>query len=266
MTNKIHPTAIIADGAKIGAGVQIGAFCVIGENVIIGEGTILKSHVVISGITEIGKNNVIFSFAVIGEDPQDLKYNGEKSKIIIGNNNKIREHVTIHPGTAHDNMLTKIGDNCLFMVATHIAHDCIIGNNVILANNATLGGHVVVEDFAVLGGLCAVHQFVRIGKHAMIGGLSGVENDVIPYGTVMGERAALAGLNLIGLKRRGFERDAIHALRNFYKKLFAADSGNMIENIAALKQEYKNDPLVLEVVNFLQTESSRAICKPKSEN
>lgn len=264
MSNKIHPSAIIADGAKIGKDVFIGPYCVIGSDVEIGDGTILKSHVVIEGVTKIGKNNVIFPFAAIGTEPQDLKYEGEKSQIIIGDNNKIREHVTIHTGTKGDKMLTKIGNNCLFMVASHIAHDCVIGNDVILANNATLGGHVVVEDHAVLGGLCAVHQFVRIGKHAMIGGMSGVENDVIPYGTVMGERAALAGLNLVGLKRRGFERDAIHSLRNFYKKLFDEVSGNMSENISALKEEYKNDSAVIEIINFLETKSSRAICKPKS--
>ena len=264
MMNKIHPTAIISSNAKIGKDVLVGPYCVIGENVEIGDGTILKSHVVIEGITKIGKNNVIFPFAAIGTDPQDLKYEGEKSQIIIGDNNKIREYVTIHPGTKGDNMITKIGDNCLFMVAVHIAHDCVIGNNVIMANNATLGGHVVVEDHAVLGGLCAVHQFVRIGKSAMIGGMSGVENDVIPYGTVMGERAALAGLNLVGLKRKGFERDAIHALRNFYKKLFDEETGNISESISALKEEYKNDSLVIEIINFLETKSSRAICKPKA--
>ena len=264
MTNKIHPTAIIVDGAKIGKNVNIGPYCVIGANVEIGDGTVLKSHVVIDGITKIGQNNIIFSFAAIGHAPQDLKYEGEKSQIIIGDNNKIREYVTIHPGTKSDKMVTKIGDNCLLMVSSHIAHDCVIGNDVILANNATLGGHVMVEDHAVLGGLCAVHQFVRIGKHAMIGGMSGVENDVIPYGTVMGERAYLAGLNLIGLKRRGFERDAIHSLRNFYKKLFDEDSGSMSKNITTLKEEYKDDLLVIEIINFLETKNSRAICKPKS--
>ncbi len=267
MSDKIHSSAIIASSAKIGQEVSIGAFCVIGPDVTIGDGTIIKSHVIIEGNTIIGKNNIIFPFAVIGQDPQDLKFEGEKSQIIIGDNNKIREHVTIHPGTKHDNMITKIGSNCLLMVACHIAHDCIIGDHVILANNATLGGHVIIEDHAVLGGLCAIHQFVRIGKHAMIGGMSGVENDVIPYGTVMGERATLAGLNLVGLKRKGFERETIHNLRNFYKKLFGdenSENTSLNENVELLKKVYENDILVNDVINFLQIKSSRGICKPKT--
>ena len=264
MTQKIHPTAIIDQKAKIGENVEIGAFTLIGGNVEIGDNTIIKSHCVIEGFTKIGKNNIIFPFVAIGQDPQDLKFNGEKSEIVIGDNNKIREYVTIHPGTKDDNLITKIGNNCLFMVSSHIAHDCVIGNNVVLANNATLAGHVKVGDFAIIGGLSAVHQFVRIGNNAMIGGMSGVENDVIPYGAVTGERASLAGLNIIGLKRANFEREEIHALRAFYKELFEDKNENSLsDKISELAQKYENKKLVKNVVNFLQLENSRAILKPK---
>ena len=202
MTKKIHPSAVVSSKAQIGDNVEIGPFCVVGDDVKIGEGTILKSHVVVEGDTVIGKNNIIFPFASIGLEPQDLKFKGEKSRVEIGDNNKIREHVTIHLGTQDGAMVTKIGSNCLLMVGVHIAHDCVVGNHVIFANNATLAGHVEVGDHVVIGGLSAVHQFVRIGAGAMIGGMSGVESDVFPNGLVMGERASLAGLNLVGLKRR----------------------------------------------------------------
>ena len=218
---QIHPSAIVNDNAQIQEGVVIGPYCIIGENVKIKSKTIVKSHVVIDGDTEIGSNNVIYPFASIGLDPQDLKFKGEKSKLIIGDNNRIREHVTIHLGTQDGGNITRIGNNCLLMVGVHIAHDCQVGNSVILANNATLAGHVIVGDDVVIGGLSAVHQFVRIGNYAMIGGMSGVESDVIPYGLVMGQRANLAGLNLVGMKRHNIEREEIHALRNFFKKIFS---------------------------------------------
>jgi UDP-N-acetylglucosamine acyltransferase len=263
MTNIIHETAIIENGAQIGNNVTIGAYSIIGKNVKINDGTIVKSHVVIEGITEIGKNNTIFQFASIGAIPQDLKFSGESSKTIIGNNNKIREFVTIHAGTKGGNMETKIGNNCLIMAYCHIAHDCIVGNNVILANNATLAGHVMVEDNVVIGGLSAIHQFVRVGKNAMIGGMSGVENDVIPYGAVMGQRANLAGLNLVGLKRQKLDKSKINDLRNFYKKLFNKDSQNFSDKISSLNDEYKNSALANDVINFLKSKSSRSFCQPK---
>ena len=264
MSNKIDSTAIISENAKIGQNITIGPFCLIGDDVEIGDGTILKSHIVIEGKTKIGQNNIIYPFAAIGQIPQDLKFSGEKSEIIIGNNNQIREHVTIHPGTKDDNMVTKIADNCLFMVGSHIAHDCIIGNNVIMANNATLAGHVKVGDFAIVGGLSAVHQFVRIGNNAMIGGMSGVERDVIPYGIVMGQRADLSGLNIVGLKRKSFKRQEIHALRAFYKELFLDNkSANFATKIIDLKEKYQDQELVQNVISFLQVESSRAILKPR---
>ena len=263
MSQKIHKTAIIEEGAKLGLNVEIGPFSVIGSKVEIGDNTIIKSHVVIEGITKIGKNNVIFPFAVIGQIPQDLKFSGEDSSIIIGDNNSIREHVTIHPGTKTGAMITKVGSNCLLMIGVHIAHDCVVGDHVILANNATLAGHVEVGDHAVIGGLSAMHQFVKIGKHAMIGGMSGVETDVIPYATVIGERASLAGLNLVGLKRSGIKKDKINSLRAFYKKLFEENSVSLNERLQVLSDEYDGNELVSDIVNFVSL-SSRGICKPKN--
>jgi UDP-N-acetylglucosamine acyltransferase len=264
MINNIHPSAIIENGAKIGNNVTIGAYSIIGKDVSIGDGTLIKPHVVIEGITEIGQNNTIFQFASIGSIPQDLKFEGEPSKTIIGNNNSIREFVTIHAGTKGGLMETRIGNNCLVMAYCHIAHDCVVGNNVVLANNATLAGHVVVENNVVIGGLSAIHQFVRIGKGAMIGGMSGVESDVIPYGAVMGERANLAGLNLVGLKRQNLDKAEINALRGFYKKLFDKSEQNFNQKIATLATEYKDNILVGEVIRFLTSETSRAFCQPKN--
>lgn len=263
MTTKIHDSAIINYGAKIGKNVEIGEYCVVGKDVTLEDNVKLHSHVVVEGYTTVGTGTVIFPFASIGHAPQDLKYKGEKSKLIIGKNNIIREHVTMSPGTEGDNMITQIGDNCLFMVASHVAHDCMIGNNVIMANNATLAGHVKVGDFAIIGGLSAVHQFVRIGHHAMIGGMSGIESDVIPYGQAMGDRASLCGLNLVGLKRRAFEREDIHALRNAYRLLFAHE-GTMQERIEDVAGMFKDNKGVMEIIKFISENSSRAICQPKN--
>jgi len=265
MTKKIHPSAVVSSKAQIGDNVEIGPFCVVGDDVKIGEGTILKSHVVVEGDTVIGKNNIIFPFASIGLEPQDLKFKGEKSRVEIGDNNKIREHVTIHLGTQDGAMVTKIGSNCLLMVGVHIAHDCVVGNHVIFANNATLAGHVEVGDHVVIGGLSAVHQFVRIGAGAMIGGMSGVESDVIPNGLVMGERASLAGLNLVGLKRRGISRDDIHSLRNFFKQLFIEEKGEFSLRVEKLANNFES-PVVKEVISFIKSESNRSFCQPKNDN
>jgi UDP-N-acetylglucosamine acyltransferase len=263
----IHKTAIVSDKAQIAKNVEIGPFCVIGDNVKIDEGTTLKSHVVIDGNTTIGKNNIIFPFATVGLVPQDLKFAGEQSQLIIGDNNSIREHVTIHLGTKDGGMITKIGNNCLLMVGVHIAHDCIIGNNVILANNATLAGHVQVGNNVVIGGLSAVHQFVRIGGGAMIGGMSGVENDVIPFGLVMGERAHLAGINLVGMKRQNISRDEIHALRNFYKQVFENDGdANFLNRATKISQDFSQNSTIKEVMNFINSETSRSFCQPKNLN
>lgn len=261
--SNIHPTVIVEPGAKIAASAQLGPFCVIGADVVIEDNVRLASHVVVAGNTKIGAGTTIYPFASIGHPPQDLKFKGEKSQLIIGKNNVVREHVTMNPGTEGGGLMTSVGDNCLFMVGSHVAHDCKVGNNVILANNATLAGHVQVGDFAILGGLSAVHQFVRIGAHAMIGGMSGVENDVIPYGLVAGERAHLAGLNLVGLKRRGFERDDIHSLRNAYRLLFA-EEGTLAERIEDVAELFKDHKAIRDIIEFIRKDSNRAICQPKS--
>lgn len=261
---KIHSTAIIEKGAKIGLNVEIGSYSIIGPNVEIGDGTVIKSNVVIDGFTKIGKNNTIFPFAAIGLDPQDLKFRGEESELLIGDNNKIREYVTIHTGTKDGAMKTIVGSGNLFMIGVHIAHDCIIGNNVIFANNATLAGHVEVSDNVVIGGLSAIHQFVRIGKGAMIGGMSGVEFDVVPYGLVMGERAYLAGLNLVGLKRGNHEKEEINKLRSFFKQVFLENNNdNLNKKVLKAKKEY-DQKLVLEVINFLESKTTRSFCKVKN--
>ncbi len=258
----IHPTAVVEPRAKLADDVTIGPYCVVAGDVELGPGVRLESHVVVGGHTKIGANCRIYPFASIGYPPQDLKYRGEPSQLIIGANNTIREHVTMNPGTKGGGMVTRVGNDGLFMVGVHVAHDCTIGDNVVMANNATLGGHVTVGDFAILGGLSAVHQFVRIGRHAIVGGMSGVEYDVIPYGSAMGDRAHLTGLNLVGVKRRGFGREIIHALRRAYRLLFARE-GSMAERLADVAQLFSDNEAVMEIVEFIQADSSRAVCKPK---
>lgn len=262
----IHPTAIIDPKATIGENVTIGAYCVIDGDVTIGDGCQLISHVVISGKTTLGKHNTIYPFASLGHAPQDLKYKGEESELILGDHNIIREHVTMNIGTAGGGMKTVVGNHCLFMTASHVAHDCTLGNHVILANNATLAGHVEVGDHVIIGGLSAVHQFVRIGNHAMIGGMSGVEHDVIPFGSVMGERANLAGLNLVGLKRRGFERDTIHALRNAYKLMFEDTQGTLADRLSAVEQSHGNISEINQMIRFINEKGSRSLCTPKQQH
>ncbi|HYB09431.1 MAG TPA: acyl-ACP--UDP-N-acetylglucosamine O-acyltransferase [Alphaproteobacteria bacterium] len=259
---RIHPSAIVDPRAEFGPGVEIGPYSIIGSDVRIGANSRIGSHVVIDGRTTIGPKATIFPFASIGQIPQDLKYKGEASELVIGTNNIIREHVTMNTGTTGGGMVTRVGDNCLFMVGAHVAHDCKIGDHVIMANNATLAGHVQIGEWAVLGGLCAVHQFARIGKHAMIGGMSGVEHDVIPYGSVMGNRARLAGLNIIGLKRRGFTRDQIHTLRTAYRLLFAQE-GTMAERLSDVEEIYHDNEVVMEIASFIRADSNRAICQPR---
>ena len=260
----IHPTAVIAEGAKIGRDVTIGAYCVVGPQVTLGDGVILYSHVVIDGITEIGMNTEIFPFASIGHRPQDKKFTGEQSKLIIGARNVIREHVTMNPGTEGGGMVTKVGDDCLFMASSHVAHDCQVGNRVILANNATLAGHVTVGDNAIVGGLSAIHQFVRIGANAFIGGMSGVEKDVIPFGTVKGERASLDGLNLIGLKRSNIDRTRIHALRHAFKELFMGTEGTLNDRATAMRTKHE-EPEVAMLLDFVLSDTSRAFCTPNTK-
>lgn len=258
----IHPTAVVEDGASIAQGARIGPYCVIGAEVVLRQGVVLDSHVVVSGKTDVGANTHIWPFAVIGSRPQDQKFSGEESELVIGENNQIREHVTMNPGTSGGGLVTRVGNNCLFMVGAHVAHDCTIGNHAILANNATLAGHVEIRDHAIIGGVSAVHQFVRVGQHAMVGGMSGVENDVIPYGSVVGNRASLSGLNIVGLKRRNFSRDDIHTLRNAYRLLFA-EEGTMQERLADVAEMFAENPFVMEIVEFIRVDSARALCQPK---
>jgi len=266
MKNTIHKTAIIDKKIKLGKNVSIGAYSIIGPNVQIKNNVKIHSQVNIQGHTIIDEGTEIFPFASIGTIPQDLKYHGEKTKLIIGKKNTIREHVTINPGTKGGGSITKIGNNCLLMVGSHVAHDCTLGNDVIMANNATLAGHVKIDDFAIIGGLSAVHQYVRIGKHAMIGGMSGVENDVIPYGSVMGNRAHLSGLNIIGLKRRGFNRKQIHDLRTAFRLIFSIE-GTAFERLKDAVKIYKKNKVVMDIVRFIKNKSSsRAICQPKQKN
>jgi UDP-N-acetylglucosamine acyltransferase len=258
---KIHPTAVIEDGAEIGEGCRIGAYCVIGPEVSIGARSVLESHVAVAGTTRMGEENHVFPFASIGHIPQDLKFRGEPVELIVGSRNRIREHVTMNPGTGDGGGVTRVGDDNLLMMAVHVAHDCIIGDNVIMANNATLGGHVIVEDFVVLGGLAAVHQFVRLGRGSMIGGLAGVVADVIPYGSVMGERAHLAGLNLVGLKRRGAGRGDINGLRSAFSEMFEG-AGTLQERVTRAGERHPGNPLVAEVVTFVTAESARSFTVP----
>jgi len=257
----IHETAIINPKAKIGKNVAIGPYSVIGPNVEIGDNNIIQSHVNISGNTKIGNGNKIYPFVSINE-PQDLKYDGEPTNLIIGNNNKIREYVTINQGTISGGGKTVIGNNCLFMISSHIAHDCQVGNNVIIANNVPLGGHVIIEDNVVIGGNSAVQQFTRIGKMAMIGGMTGVLHDVIPYGLSTGNRNSLQGLNLIGLRRAKFENKDILGLSNAYKEIFATQ--NVIENIKKLNDNYHENLLVKNVIDFIIKDKKRSICTPFS--
>ncbi len=257
----IDKTAIINPKAKIGNNVKIGPYCIIGPNVEIEENTILQSHVNISANAKIGKGNNIYPFVSIN-DPQDMKYSGEPTSLIIGNNNKIREYVTINPGTVGGGGKTVIGNNCLFMISSHIAHDCQVGNNVIIANNVPLGGHAIIEDNVVIGGNSAIQQFTRIGKMAMIGGMTGVLHDVIPYGLSTGNRNTLQGLNLIGLRRAKFENKDILGLTEAYKEIFATK--NINENISKLNGLFHENPLVKEVIEFITKDKKRSICTPFS--
>ena len=256
----IHKSSIIDKKAKISKSVKIGPYSVIGPDVEIGENVEIHSHVNIVGSTKIGPKTKIYPFASIGTDPQDLKFKGEKSSLIIGSNNTIREYVTINPGTKGGGGKTIIGNNCLFMISSHIAHDCIVGNNVVIANNVPLGGHAIIEDGVIIGGNSAVQQFTRIGRLAMIGGMTGVLKDVIPFGLSFGNRNYLKGLNLIGLRRNKYENKQIIELGEAYKKIFS--SKNLHENVNKIKDNFKNNNLIEEVANFILKDKKRPICTP----
>jgi len=259
---QIHPTSLVAESARIGADVVIGPYCVIGANVSIGAGSRLHSHVVIEGHTSLGEGNEIYPFTVLGMAPQHTLYKGEPSTLEIGSNNVIRENVTMHPGTALDKMVTRIGDNNLFFVACHVAHDCVVGNHVIITNDAMLGGHVHVDDYAYIGGNSAIKQYVRIGKHAMISGMTGVTADVIPYGSVFGPRAVLTGLNLIGLKRRGYSKDQVTLIRRAYRLLFAQE-GTFNERLEEVDRLYGEDSEVKAILNFIREGGDKPLCHPE---
>ena len=258
----IHNSSVIDKKAKISKNVKIGPYCFVGPNVEIAENVELISNVHLEGNTKIGKGTKIFPFASIGTQPQDLKFKGEKNYLEIGENNLIREYVTINPGTEGGGSKTKIGNNCLFMISSHIAHDCKIGNNVIIANNVPLGGHVTIEDSVVIGGNSAVQQFTRIGRLAMIGGMTGVLKDVIPFGLSIGNRNFLQGLNLIGLRRHKYENKKIIGLDKAYKEIFS--SKNFHENLSKINGEFKDNELVGEVIKFIEKDKKRAICSPEN--
>ncbi len=256
----IHKTAIINPEAKISDNVKIGPYSIIGPEVEIGENSILYSHVNIDGNTKIGKNNKIYPFSSIGTPPQDLKYKGEKNLLVIGDNNKFREFVNINPGTEQGGGITKIGNNNLFMVYSHVAHDCIISNNIVLANNVQVGGHVTIHNNAIVGGSCAIHQFSRIGEFAMIGGMTGVLSDVIPFGLSMGNRNNLMGINIVGLRRSRVSNDNIKKIQLAYKYIFKNSSFR--ENIKSLSSELKKNNFVKKIIEFINSDKKRAISLP----
>jgi UDP-N-acetylglucosamine acyltransferase len=259
----IHASACVEAGAQLGEGVVIGPFCHVGPDVVLGDGVRLISHVSVAGVTDIGARTRIFPFASIGHEPQDLKYRGEPVCLKIGEDCIIREGVTMNPGTAGGGSQTIVGSRCAFLANAHVAHDCRLGDDIILSNNVMLAGHCQIGDFAILSGGAAAHQFVRIGAHAFVGGLAGVENDVIPYGIALGNRASLAGLNIVGLKRRGFSRETIHDLRRAYRALFAPE-GTLKERAEDVAAEFAAHPEVRRILDFLREGGERAICMPRA--
>ena len=259
----IHPTAVVAEGAKIGADVMIGPFCLVGEHAVLADGVKLISHAVVEGRTTVGAGTEIYPFASVGHRPQDLKFAGEPSTVTIGENCTIRENATINPGTRGGGMKTVIGNDCLLMASSHVAHDCHLGNHVIVANYGGIAGHCRVDDFVTIGGSVVLHQFVRIGAHAFVGAQSMVDADVIPYGMAVGNRAKLAGLNLIGLKRRGFDREAIHSLRAAFRMIFSTE-GTLRERVEDASALFEDDVLVQDVVSFIGARNDRPLCLPRN--
>ena len=264
MSAQVHSTSIVADGAVLGADVQIGPFCVIGPNARIGARTKLASHIVIDGHTELGEDNTVYPFAMLGGPPQHTAYRGEDTKLVIGDRNIIREHATMNIGTVNGGGVTKVGSDGFFMIESHVGHDCTVGDHAILTKQATLGGHCQIGDFVIVGGLAAVHQFTRVGRHAMIGGLAAVVKDVIPYGSVWGNHAHLEGLNLVGLKRRGFSRETINTMRAAYRLLFA-NEGTFQERLDDTVETYSDSPEVMEIIDFIRADGSRSLCLPERE-
>lgn len=260
---RIHATAVVEDGARLADSVEIGPFCHIGPEVVLEDEVKLESHVVVAGRTSVGARTRIFPFASLGHQPQDLKYRGELSTLSIGTDCLIREGVTMNPGTEGGGMETVVGNRCAFLANSHVGHDCRVGDNVILSNNVMLAGHVSIGSFVIIGGGAAVIQFTRVGAHAFVGGMSGLENDLIPYGMALGNRAHLAGLNIIGLKRRGFSREEIHELRAAYRLLFA-DEGTLKERVEDVAQRYERLSHVAEILDFIREGGDRSICVPRA--
>jgi len=262
--SEVHPTAVVEDGARLADSVRVGPFCHVGSGVALAEGVELLSHVAVAGRTSIGARTRIFPFASIGHRPQDLKYKGEPSTLTIGSDCMIREGVTMNPGTEGGGLETLVGDRCTFLANSHVGHDCRIGSDVILSNNVMLAGHLTVGDFAGIGGGAAVIQFTRVGAHSYLGGMSGLEADLIPYGMALGNRAHLSGLNIVGLQRRGFSREDIHTLRRAYRLLFA-DEGTLVERMEDVEKEFKDHPIVREIVAFMRERGKRGVCVPHAE-
>lgn len=262
MSAKVHATAVVDSNAELGEGVEIGPGCVIGPHVKIGPRTQLIAHVFIESHTELGADNVVFPFAGLGGTPQDLSYKGEPTKLVIGDNNVIREHATLHRGTVRGRSVTEVGDHCLIMGNCHVAHDCRVGNHVIMAQTATIGGHVQVGDYAFLGGLSGVHQYGRVGRHAFVGASALMTTDLIPFGTAVGNHAHLDGLNVVGMKRRGFSREKIHDVRSAYRLLFA-EEGTFQERLEDCAQLYAGNTEVMEIVDFIRADAPRSLCMPR---
>jgi UDP-N-acetylglucosamine acyltransferase len=259
---KIHASSIIDKRAEIADDVEIGPFCIVEGPVKLAKGVKLVSHVSVVGLTEIGENTSVYPFSALGHPPQDLKYKGEPTRLVIGKNCTLREHVTMHPGTATHRGVTTLGDNCYLMASSHLAHDCLVGDNVIFANCGTVGGSVTIEDNVIVSGLAAIHQFTRIGRHAFIGGMATVVGDVIPYGSVVGNHARLVGLNVTGLKRRGFSRETIQDMRAAYRLLFA-EEGTFQERIDDVARIFEGKPEVQEIIRFVRADSKRPLCMPE---
>ncbi len=261
----IHPTAIVEDGARLGKNVTIGPYSTIGPEVALGDNVSLQSHVAIFGRTEIGAGTRIWPFAVIGGEPQDISYRGEETAVVIGTNCIIREHATVHRGTARGKGVTRVGNDCFLMLGAHVGHDCVVGDHALLINNATLGGHVEVGEYAILGGLSAVQQRCRVGAHAFIGGVSGVTSDVIPFGMALGERARLGGLNIVGMKRRGFNRQTMYDLRAAYQAIFYG-KGSRADRVDRVANEYAGTPAVMTIVDFIRKSGEHPLCLPRARS